>query len=411
MLAIDKGPRVREKPFPVRRLFGEAEKQAAVELFDEAIETGEVFGYNGSREKAYEEAFTEFHGGGFADAVNSGTSALFVALGALDLEPFGEVIIPPITDPGGAMPVPLLNLVPVVADAVPNSFNTGAEQIDAELTEHTRAIIVAHIAGELVDMDPVLELARSRGIPVIEDVAQAHGAQYKSHMAGTMGDIAAFSTMSGKHHATGAQGGVVFTKNEELYWEAKRFADRGKPFNLDGAAGNVRMGLNLNSNELSAAIGLVQLAKLEAIAAGRLAAVEGIREGLSDAKVVSIGWQVPNTEPSYWFLRMQLDLARLKVGKTEFCEALTAEGIPNSSSYRYIPSEAPWFKDRRTFGRSGYPWSSPDYKGDPNRTFPCPNAITASETCFSLTVNENYEQEEVEDIVEALLKVEQAYRV
>ena len=117
-------------------------------------------------------------GGGYADLVNSGTSALYAALGALKLEAAGEVVIPPITDPGGAMPAALLCQVPVVADAAPGSFNAGAEQIAAVLTPHTRAIVVAHIAGEPADMTPILALAEERGIPVIEDCAQSHGARY-----------------------------------------------------------------------------------------------------------------------------------------------------------------------------------------------------------------------------------------
>lgn len=409
MLAIDGGPKVRSKPFPPRRLFGEEEKQAAVAVFDAAIAAGEAFGYNGPQEAAYEQEFAEFLGGGWADAVNSGTSALFVALGALNLEPGSEVIVPPITDPGGVMPVPLLNCVPVVADAAPHSFNTGAEQIQAVLTPHTRAIVVAHIAGELVDMDPVLEIARSRDLPVIEDCAQAHGAKYKGHYAGTLGTFGVFSTMSGKHHATGAQGGVVFTRDEDLYWEAKRFADRGKPFNLE-AGGNVRAGLNLNSNELSAAIGRVQLKKLPGIVARRQAVAARVAEGLAGAQAVSLGWQPPDTEGSYWFLRIQLDLDRLRVDKAQFCAALAAEGIPCGVSYRHIPSEAPWFRERRAFGSSGYPWTLPGYQGNPNWEFPCPNAVAATDECFIVSVHENYGEEEARDIAAALRKVAAAYR-
>jgi dTDP-4-amino-4,6-dideoxygalactose transaminase len=214
--------------------------------------------------------------------------------------------------------------------------------------------------------------------------------------------------MSGKHHATGAQGGVVFTKDEALYWEAKRFADRGKPFNVT-APSNVRIGLNLNSNDLSAAIGRVQLKKLPRIVKRRRAVGERIKKGLARAKAVSLGWQVPDTECSYWFLRVQLDLGKLKVTKQEFCAALSAEGIPNTVSYRHIQSESVWFRERRTFGTSGYPWTCPDYKGNPDWQFPCPNAVAATESCFITGVHENYGKEEADDIVKGLLKVEKAY--
>lgn len=408
MLAIDGGEKVRSTPFPPRRLFGEEEKLAAMALFDAAIESGSAFGYNGPEEEAYEREFAEMMGGGFADGVNSGTSAIYAPLGALQLDPGSEVIVPPITDPGGVMPVALLNCVPVVADAAPDSFNLGPDQLLEVLTEHTRAIIVAHIAGEPADMDPILQIAQERSLPVIEDCAQAHGARYKGKLVGSFGDFGAFSTMSGKHHATGAQGGVVYTRNEELYWKAKRFADRGKPFNLDSPT-NVAAGLNLNSNELSAAIGRVQLRKLPSIVAARQKVAEGIRQGLCESAAVSLGWQVPDTEPSYWFLRLHVDCSKLTVDKNRFAEAVAAEGIPVGISYRHIPSEAAWFRERRVFGKSGYPWTCPDYKGDRNRAFPCPNAVAATDSHFLISVHENYGEQETRDIVAAVLKVERAY--
>ena len=107
------------------------------------------------------------------------------------------------------MPVPLLGCIPVPADADPRSYNTCAEAIARALTPRTRAVIVAHIGGDPVDMAPVLDLVRAHGLLLIEDCAQAHGALYRGRPVGTFGDLAVFSTMSGKHHCTGAQGGVV----------------------------------------------------------------------------------------------------------------------------------------------------------------------------------------------------------
>ncbi len=410
MLAIDGGEKVRTTPFPRRHLFGEEEKQAALALFDESIESGNAFGYGGPEEQAYERDFGDFLGGGYADLVNSGTTALFVALHALELEVPGEVVIPPITDPGGAMPVALLNLVPVVADAEPGSFNAGPEQIEAVLTPYTRAIVVAHIAGEPADMDPILELAGSRGLPVIEDCAQAHGALYKGKMVGSLGTLGVFSTMSGKHHATGPQGGVIFTRDEDLYWRVKRLSDRGKPFNLEGSAeSNVRASLNLNGNDLAAAVGRVQLRKLAGITQRRRKVAQEIGEGIAHLQAVSIGKQTPNTEPVYWFMRFHVDTSKITVDKATFAKAVAAEGIPVSVSYRHIPSEATWFRERKVFGSSDYPWGLPGYKGDRNATFPCPNAVEACESHFTMSIHENLERQEVEDVVRALEKVEEAY--
>jgi len=407
-LAIDGGEKVRKNPLPPRRLFGEEEKAAAMALFDMAIESGNAFGYNGAEEQAYEKEFAEFMGGGYADMVNSGTSAIFVALGALNLEPLSEVIAPPITDPGGVMPIPMLNLVPVIADAHPGSYNMGPDQVEEVITERTRAIVVAHITGEPADMDPIMEIARSKNIAVVEDCAQSHGTIYKGRLAGTIGDISAFSTMSGKHHATGAQGGVVFTKNQDLYWEAKRFADRGKPFNTDSPT-NVRIGLNLNGNDLSAAIGRVQLRKLPNIIEGRRRFVSALANRMNGLKSLSLGWMPADCESSYWFARIHIDCSKLTVNKDDFVNALSAEGIPCFASYRHIPSEAKWFRERITYGKSGYPWTAPEYKGDRNREFPCPNAVKATEEHFNLQLSESYGDQEAADFAEALYKVERAY--
>jgi len=407
-LAVDGGTPIRSTPFPSRHLFGEEEKAAAVAVFDRAIESGVAFGYNGPEEQAYENEFAAFLGGGYADMVSSGSAAVFVALGALNLEPLSEVIVPPITDPGGVMPVPLLNCVPIVADAHPSSFNVGAEQIEAVISPRTRAIIVAHIAGEPADMAPIMEVARAHGLPVIEDCAQAHGATYRGHPVGTMGTIAAFSTMSGKHHATGAQGGLVYTQDEDLFWEAKRFADRGKPFNI-GYTTNVRMGLNLNGNELAAAIGRVQLCKLPDIITRRRAFADMLADGMSNLKAVHFGWMPEGAEGVYWFLRFYLDVSRLTVEKRAFISALQAEGIPCDLEYRAIQSEARWFKERITYGKSGYPWTDPAYTGDPDRVFLLPNCVAAVEDHFRISLHEGYTEREARDIIAALHKLEKAY--
>jgi len=408
-LAIDGGPKTRTSPFPTRSLIGEADKAAVTALFDQAIASGSAFGYNGPAEQQYEKDFVEYMEGGFADGVNSGTNALFCALGALQLDALSEVIVPPITDPGGIMPVILVGCVPVVADADPRSYNTSAEQIAPLITERTRAIVVAHVSGDMVDMDPVLELARKHDLYVVEDCAQSHGATYRGRRAGTMGDIAAFSTMHGKHHCTGGQGGVVYTLNEELHWQGKRFADRGKPFNLENASGNVVAGLNCNLNDLSATIGSVQIKKLPHITARRIAVGEAVKAALADNPVVKVGWQAPSSQSTYWFMRMTVRPEAMTVDKARFCQALAAEGLPINPSYRAIPAEFTWFREKRTFGNSGFPWNCSDYKGPKTPRACIENAIHAVETNFNIGVHENYGEQEISDIIAALEKVSAAF--
>jgi dTDP-4-amino-4,6-dideoxygalactose transaminase len=403
-LAIDGGSPVRTGPMPPRRLFGEEEKQAAVALFDASIRTGEAFGYGGAEEKAFEAEFAEALGGGFADGVNGGTTAVFAALGALQLEAGSEVVVPPITDPGGVMPAVMLNLVPVFADADPRTYNMSAESLAAAVTPRTRAVLVAHIAGEPADMDGILAVARKHGLKVVEDCAQAHGTRYKGRLAGTLGDIAAFSTMSGKHMATAAQGGVVFTRNEQLHWNGRRFADRGKPFGITPPAGNVMAGLNLNLNDLSAAVGRVQLRKRASVIERRHAGGEAVKAGLAALGCgVALGWQQPESYCSYWFLRLSFDAARFTVPKERFCQALGAEGIPSIPTYRHIQCEGPWFRERLT---NWCPWF---FRDKIAREPQLPNAVTAAASHFNIMFHENMGGQEIRDIVEAVGKVAAAY--
>jgi dTDP-4-amino-4,6-dideoxygalactose transaminase len=225
-----------------------------------------------------------------------------------------------------------------------------------------------------------------------------------------MGALAAFSTMSGKHHATGAQGGIVYTTDKELHWEAKRFADRGKPFHTEHTT-NVRMGLNLNGNDLAAAIGRVQLRKLPGIIDGRRRFVHMLRQEMERRKLqtVRLGWMPDGSKGVYWFLRPHLDLSQLAADKETFVKALSAEGIPCSLEYRATPSEAQWFKERITYGASGYPWTDPRYEGDPGRRFPIPNCLAAIDSHFTIPMHEGYGELEAHDIATALHKVERAY--
>ncbi|MFW6163825.1 MAG: DegT/DnrJ/EryC1/StrS family aminotransferase [Planctomycetota bacterium] len=408
-LAIHGGPKTRTHPWPARSLIGAEERAAVLTLLDEAIASGRAPGYNGPAERAYCEAFAEGLGGGFADAVNSGTTALYCALRALELEPFTEVVVGPITDPGGMMPVPLMGCIPVVPDAEPGRYNTGPAQIAEVLSPLTSAIVVAHVGGEPVDMPAVVALARERGIPVVEDCAQAHLARLGGRSLGTFGDLAVFSTMFGKHHCTGSQGGLVFTRDERLYQRVRHAADRGKPFGLPEGATNCLASLNFNLDEIGCTIGLCQLRKLPDIVRRRREVVAKLTEAFAEVDSVVVPPQVPGAEPSWWFWRLDAAIEKLTCDKATFCAALRAEGIPLTADYRHMPHRQDWYRRRAVFGSSGLPWTSPLYKGDRDRAFPCPNALAATDRQFNLAVHEAWTDREIADTLAALRKVEAAY--
>ena len=301
---------------------------------EEAIATGAALGYNGSEENAYCQEFAAYMGGGYVDAVNSGTSGIYVALMALNLEPFSEVIVSAVTDPGGIMPIPLLNLIPMVADTEPDSYSSGPEQVAALFTSLTRAVVIAHIGGEPANIEEIVTLAHNRGILVIEDCSQSHGARLNGRLAGSFGDISVFSTMGGKHHCSGAQGGLVYTQSEALYQAIRRASDRGKPFFLPSGSTNTIAALNLNLNDLAAAIGRVQLRKLPDIVTRRQTVVGKLNEAIADLATVAIPRLIPGAEASYWFVRMRFRADQAICDQTTYCQALIAEGLPVTPHYR-----------------------------------------------------------------------------
>jgi len=319
-------------------------------------------------------------------------------------------VVSPITDPGGFMPIVMLNCIPIVMDTAPGRFNVGPEQVEAAITPLTSAILVTHILGEPADMEGIMAVARKHNLPVLEDCAQSHGARINGKMVGTFGDIAAFSTMSGKHFCSGGQGGVVFTKNEALYHEARRASDRGKPFFMPPGSTNCVASLNLNSDDLACEIGRVQLRKLPAIITGRRRAAAAIFAGLGQIRAISKPEEPANSEGSYWRMRFRFNPVAVSCDKQTFCNALEDAGIPIQADYNCMPHTQEWFVKRRVFGTSGYPWASADYKGDRDRKFECPNAVKAIADHFIVFTHENMTDEDVRDFLEIISETESKYR-
>jgi perosamine synthetase len=403
------GPRTRRWPWPRRRHFDKREKRAVVRLLNREIRRGGAVIYGGPETKAYCQAFADYLGGGYAAAVNSGTNAVYVALRALDLEPGSEVIVPAITDAGGTMPVALINCIPVPADSQPGSLNTSADQIRHALTDRTAAIVVAHLTGHPVDLDPILELARERNIPVVEDCAQAHGAIYKGRMVGTFGAICAFSTMFGKHHATGAQGGVVFTRDTLLFARARQVIDRGKPFGALGNPANLIASLNFNQDEISMAIGRVQLEKLPGALQARRNFVSLVASGLRDVKGVSLLGDAPDCAGAYWFLCLLVDGQQLTCDAPQFATALELEGIGAvHAGYPFVPTDQPWHCDAVVFGKSGMPWSLRPQARPVH--YELPNAHAANQAIVRVDVHESLGARERRDLVAAVKKIAQYYK-
>jgi perosamine synthetase len=406
-LAINGGEKAIITALSGRSHFGEEERAAVNALFDAAIAAGSAPGYNGPEEDAYCQEFAEYLGGGYADGVNSGTNSVYVALKALNPQLFSEVVVGCVTDNGGMMPIVMANCIPVPADAAPGKYNSGPEQIEARITERTSAIIIAHIGGEPADIEGIIAVADKYDIPVVEDCAQAHGAEINGRKVGTFGKTAAFSTMFGKHHCSGGQGGMVFTRDEDLYWKIRRVADRGKPFGLAAGSTNSEVSLNFNMDEMGATIGRVQLKKLPMIIEKRLEFLDLLMElGFGELKAVEIPSQPADYKPSYWWVRTRFVADAVSCDKVEFCEALSAEGLLVGADYSAaLPTLTTWFKERA----NSFPWNAPQYQGDAAKEYPIPNAIATIAGHFNLYIYESWGRAEAEMMVKAFRKVEDAY--
>lgn len=177
---------------PPRQQFGQAELDMVTQVFQDSWEKGVDFGYQDDWENRYTDTFCRFQGGGFADAVCSGTAAVYLALQALDIKPGCEVMVSPVTDPGSISAVVLQGYRIRVADAEPDSFNIGPDQFEAALTDETRAAVLTHMGGIPLDIEPIRQIAPKRGILLVEDCSQAHGARIRGKRVGGFGQTAAF---------------------------------------------------------------------------------------------------------------------------------------------------------------------------------------------------------------------------
>jgi dTDP-4-amino-4,6-dideoxygalactose transaminase len=392
-LALYGGEAVRKVPLPQRRLMGEDEFTAVKEVFEESWMGGSDFAYQGRFEDRYTQLFCRFQGGGYADAVSSGSAAVFLALGALDLPHGCEVLYSPVTDPGAVSAAILQGYRLVLADAQPNSFNMGPAEFEAALTPNTRAAVISHIGGIPAEIGRIVAIAKSRGVRVVEDCSQAHGAMFSGRRVGCFGDIAAFSTMFSKNHSTGGCGGVVYTRDEGLYWRARSLADRGKPFQREdfdpkNPSTFLFPALNFNQDEISCAIGLSTLGKLQDIIDRRAEIIQMMNEGLRACRLTHPVPIPANAASSPFFHTMRLDTDRICVTKDEFGRALIAEGMWVNADYRYVVAEWGWVKP---------------YIDGPLAT---PNATEFREQTVNILFNERFSDEDVRDVLACIAKVE-----
>jgi perosamine synthetase len=413
-LAVQGGSPVIAAPFPPYRSLGAEEIAAA----NRVLSTGVLSAYigapgdgfmGGPEVRALEAEAAKFFGVRHAVVVNSWTSGLIAAVGAIDVEPGDEVIVTPWTMAASATAIVQWNAIPVFADIDPVTFNIDPHAVEKAITSRTRAIMSVDIFGQSADMEALRAIADRHGLKIISDTAQSPGALYRSRYAGTWADIGGYSLNYHKHIHSG-EGGILVTDVDRYAERARLIRNHAEAvIKSDDAAELANMvGFNFRMGEIEAAIAREQLRKLPDKVAARQRAAAHIADGLQGLEGLELARVAPGCTHVYYVLGMRLDETRVRVSRTAIIAALRAEGVTGlGAGYQNI-HRLPMFVQGIAYGSHGFPWrgleSSTSRRAS---TQACPVAERYHEReFFSLNIcAHEYTPEEARLVIAAFQKV------
>jgi dTDP-4-amino-4,6-dideoxygalactose transaminase len=333
-LAVDGGEPLRTELFAPWPWFGEEVVDAATQT----LRSGNVNYWTGDEGRQFETEYAASLGCKHAVVLANGTVALELALYALGIGRGDEVIVASRTFIASASCIVMRGATPVMADVDRDSQNVTADTVRAAITPHTKAIIAVHLAGWPCDMDGILSVARAHGLKVIEDCAQAHGAEYKRRPVGAMGDINAFSFCQDKIMTLGGEGGLVATNDTELWSRAWSFKDHGKSYDAvyrqQHPPGfrwlHQSFGTNWRITEMQSAMGRVLLRRLPEMVDRRRRNAAILTQRFSEMPALRVTVPPDHLSHSYYKYYVFLKPEKLRVGWTRdrVIEAVNAEGIP-----------------------------------------------------------------------------------
>ncbi len=271
----------------------------------------------------FESAFAEFCGVRHAISCCNGTVAVHLALLAHGVGPGDEVIVPTLTYVATANPVVYCGAQPVFVDSERRTWNMDPERIAAAITSKTRGIVVVHLYGHPVDMDPILEMAKCHNLWVIEDAAEAHGARYRGRIVGSMGSLSTFS-FYGNKIITSGEGGMVVTDDERLATRVRQLHGQGQ--DPERRYWFPMVGFNYRMTNIEAAIGLAQLERIDWHLARRREIAGWYREELGDEEGIELSPQAPWAESAFWIACAVIEEARFGA-RDDVMTALDEAGI------------------------------------------------------------------------------------
>ncbi len=317
-----------------------------LEYLRECIETNWISSL-GDFVSRFENEFSQYCQANYGIATNSGTTALHLALAALDIGKGDEVIIPTFTMVATAFAVTYTGARPVLVDSEMETWNLDLKDVRRKISSKTKAIVVVHTYGHPVDMDPIIELGEKEGIPIIEDAAEAHGAEYKGRKTGGIGEVGCFSLYGNKIITTG-DGGIVVTNDSDLAERARglrHFACIGNDHFLHG-----RIAFNYKMSNLQAAVGVAQMEKLDDLVETRRRNASLYNELLEEMDGLTLPPEADWAKNVYWMYSVLVE-DDFSVSRNQMIKGLGKLGIETRAFF--IPMHAqPCYKELQG---GGYP--------------------------------------------------------
>ena len=361
-LALFGGAPVIDRPLAPYRTIGKEERAAV----DRVMRTGQLSGYvgawceefdGGPEVRAFEAAWREYFDCAHAIAVNSNTSGLIAAMGAVGVSPGDEVIVPPYTMSATAMAPLIYGGIPVFVDIEEDTYCLDPALVREAITPKTRAVVAVNLFGHPAALHELRSLCDEHGIALVEDNAQAPLATERGRFAGTIGHIGVFSLNYHKHFHTG-EGGICTTDDEDLALRLRLIRNHGEnvvePLQISDATNLI--GFNFRQTELGAAIGTEQLKKAESLVGRR----EELSLGLSE-KVAGLPGLLPplvrdDCRHAFYLWGARYNAATTGVSRETVAKALEAEGVPVWQGYVAPLYMLPAFRRRIAMGRDGFPF-------------------------------------------------------
>lgn len=368
-LALLGGIKTIQSAFKRYNSIGEEELQAAKQVIESGV-LSQFLGawhedfYGGPKVREFERNCQDFFRVKHAVTVNSATSGLIAAVGAIGIEPGDEIIVSPWTMCASATAILHWNAIPVFADIDPQTFCLDPKSVEANITPNTRAMMAVDIFGQSADMDALLAIAATHELKVISDSAQAPSAMYKGKYAGTLADVGCYSLNYHKHIHTG-EGGILVTDDGELAERLRLIRNHAEA--VVGDKGEINLtnmiGYNFRLGEIECAIGIEQLKKLGHFVATRQRIADRLSMGLQGLSGLRTPVVRPHCTHVYYHYPMVLDARVLGVSRDRIHAALSAEGIPVANRYQNLHL-LPVFQRKIAYGTRGFPWTSDICKRD-----------------------------------------------